>query len=233
MAPESPILAVSAALHAACLRDLPVIVYLDRDWPRHREWLDAMTREERAQVYTDERASGQVQGPTIERRRRPSEQECLVTVFPQVWGSTALGYGGLGGAAMSTAYTVVVEAQVVARRAVYFGGSGRLAYVVPIGGANEEEFQKAIAERNLPSVRQAAALGWIPEEPVVMGGALELTAGQVAQLALFVAEKGEGRTGDEARYVLQHREDGHAGPGVYASGDASSEEGPVLLDSGR
>lgn len=30
-------------------------------------------------------------------------------MFPQVWGSTALGFGGWGGQSMTTAYTVVVD----------------------------------------------------------------------------------------------------------------------------
>ncbi|UJJ60631.1 hypothetical protein [Rhodanobacter denitrificans] len=169
MGPESPILAIASALHAARLRDLPVIVYDERDWERYHEWSSALTREERAKVAQEERATGQPQGPTVRRFRRAAEQECLVTVFPQLWGSTALGYGGVGGAAMTTAYTVVVEAQVLGRRAVYFGSCGQLAYVVPIGGPNEEAFQKAIAQRALPSARDAATLGWHPEEPVGIG----------------------------------------------------------------
>ncbi len=139
MGPENPIVAVAAALHAATLRDLAAIEYVERDWERHRAWVDAMTREERAKV-----------------------EECLVTVFPQVWGSTALGYGGIGGAAMSTAYTVVVESRIVAQRAVYFGRSGRLAYLVPMGAGAEENFSRALAERAMPSVRDAALLGWLP-----------------------------------------------------------------------
>lgn len=162
MGPENPIVAVAAALHAATLRDLAAIEYVERDWERHRAWVDAMTREERAKVYAEEHSSGVCLGPTVARRRRPSEEECLVTVFPQVWGSTALGYGGIGGAAMSTAYTVVVESRIVAQRAVYFGRSGRLAYLVPMGAGAEENFSRALAERAMPSVRDAALLGWLP-----------------------------------------------------------------------
>ena len=49
--------------------------------------------------------------------------------FPQIWGSTALGYGGIGGQAITTAQTIVLYEthQNIVR--VYFGG-GRLAYEV-------------------------------------------------------------------------------------------------------
>ena len=48
-----------------------------------------------------------------------------VVMFQQTWGSTALGYGGIGGAVMTPAYTVVVSYENHMR--VYFGG-GRLVY---------------------------------------------------------------------------------------------------------
>lgn len=44
--------------------------------------------------------------------------------FPQMWGSTALGFGGIGGCVMTTAQTVVVG--YGNRFIVYFGG--RFAY---------------------------------------------------------------------------------------------------------
>lgn len=46
--------------------------------------------------------------------------------FPQMWGSTALGFGGIGGQAMTTAQTVVIG--YGNRYEVYFGG--RFAYEV-------------------------------------------------------------------------------------------------------
>lgn len=59
--------------------------------------------------------------------RRPSTDDVEVFHFPQMWGSTALGFGGMGGAAMTKAYTtVVVLKQKVA--AVFF--DGRHAYTV-------------------------------------------------------------------------------------------------------
>lgn len=41
--------------------------------------------------------------------------------FPQLWGSTALGFGGIGGASMTTAYTIVIEGPE-GSQAVYWHG---------------------------------------------------------------------------------------------------------------
>ena len=60
------------------------------------------------------------------RTRRPHSDDVSVHQFPQNWSSTALGFGGVGGAAMTTADTTIIECG--AHCAVYF--AGRLAYVV-------------------------------------------------------------------------------------------------------
>ena len=56
--------------------------------------------------------------------RRPHEEEVDVHMFPQTWGSTALGFGGIGGAAMTSGDVVVVMHGASA--SVYF--AGRHAY---------------------------------------------------------------------------------------------------------
>lgn len=61
--------------------------------------------------------------------RNPNEREfCVVGMFPQTWNSTALGHGGIGGSAMTTAYTIVIQARHEQSREVlvYFGD--RFAY---------------------------------------------------------------------------------------------------------
>jgi len=63
--------------------------------------------------------------PRVTKTRRVQADEVEVVMFPQTWGSTALGYGGMGGAAISGAYTVVVSHKT--HLCVYFG-CGRLAY---------------------------------------------------------------------------------------------------------
>lgn len=51
-----------------------------------------------------------------------------IRVFPQVWGSTALGFGGVGGQAMTSAYTTVVEDIESGYYGVFFGT--RMAYII-------------------------------------------------------------------------------------------------------
>lgn len=46
----------------------------------------------------------------------------------QMWGSTATGWGGMGGAAMTEQYTVVVENSYLGIAGIYWGG--QLAYLV-------------------------------------------------------------------------------------------------------
>lgn len=128
MSTDYPIEALAGALHAACLRDLPDIPYRDRDWEAHRKAMDALTKEEKAALYEKERSTGQAEGPFIERTRRPTPHGCSVVMFPQTWGSTALGFGGIGGQAITNAYTIIVECDHTGYRAVYFGG-GKLAYL--------------------------------------------------------------------------------------------------------
>lgn len=51
-------------------------------------------------------------------------------IFPQTWGSTALGFGGIGGQAMTEAMTYVLLSRVDGEDCiVYF--AGRFAYKVP------------------------------------------------------------------------------------------------------
>lgn len=44
-----------------------------------------------------------------------------VYTFPQMWGSTALGFGGIGGQAMTEAYTTVVRERVTNSFVIFFG----------------------------------------------------------------------------------------------------------------
>lgn len=67
-----------------------------------------------------------------------------VYVFPQTWGSTALGYGGFGGQAMTSASTIVLYAQSANIARVYFGGE-RLAY--QIINPNRIFFEDLFAQR--------------------------------------------------------------------------------------
>jgi hypothetical protein len=154
---ENPIEALAAALHAGCLRDLPEIRYKDRDGEKHRDHMNSLSKEERADLYRAEKETGEPQGPFVEKTRRPTSNECDVFMFPQMWSSTALGYGGIGGQAMTSAFTVVVACPRTHTAAVYFGTGGRLAYLVDTrkntdGGPN---LWSCVQNQHMPSCKQA------------------------------------------------------------------------------
>jgi hypothetical protein len=111
----TPFDALHEAVAAAVHRDLPEITYQDRDWDAYR----ALSKEQQGAAMKTDTV------PTITKTRRVYTDEVEVVMFPQTWGSTALGYGGIGGAAMTPAYTVVVSYEN--HMCVYFG-CGRLAY---------------------------------------------------------------------------------------------------------
>jgi hypothetical protein len=78
---------------------------------------------------------------------RPDESDIEVyAMFVETWGSTALGFGGVGGQAMTPAYTTILMAD--SRYLLIYWGS-RHAYTLDMmsGTFNSEAFQKDIAER--------------------------------------------------------------------------------------
>ncbi|MGH8159294.1 MAG: hypothetical protein ACREPQ_14330 [Rhodanobacter sp.] len=154
-----PIESLAAALHAACLRDLPTIEYQDRDWDAYREYMSRLTADGKRQQYEQERLSGSCVGPTVAKTRRPTPDQCEVIMFPQTWGSTALGYCGVGGSAMTSAYTTVIRCRVTGASAIYFGNGGRAAYVVTSDNRSAD-FLAALGAHNMPGVREAVAAGW-------------------------------------------------------------------------
>lgn len=81
--------------------------------------------------------------------RSVEEHECFVHMFLQVWGSTALGFGGIGGQACTNAYTVVVFGPCY-DAAVFFGG--RLAYHIH---QPNRQFHEDVAAHSMSSVGSA------------------------------------------------------------------------------
>lgn len=73
----------------------------------------------------------------------------VYAMFPQTWGSTALGHGGMGGAAMTTAYTIVLECIHTQEYLVYFGG--QFCYKVSRRSKNLEAFRQDIGNQCLVS----------------------------------------------------------------------------------
>ena len=92
-------------------------------------------------------AAGQYQRVLEDAAKRAGDRHLVSDArlfsFPQLWGSTALGFGGPGGAAMTTAQSYAVEFS--GRVFVYFGS--RFAYEL-----DEAEAMIHIQARRFPSV---------------------------------------------------------------------------------
>ena len=73
-------------------------------------------------------------------RRRMKLEEYDIYDFDQTWGSTALGFGGAGGSAMTTARTYVIIPMDEEKAYVYFGG--RFAYKCGINDKFREDLKK-------------------------------------------------------------------------------------------
>lgn len=78
---------------------------------------------------------------------RPSLDDFEIYTFEQIWGSTALGFGGVGGQAMTSARTYVfVPESCYEKCFVYF--AGRFAYAVNYSAS----FMEDVAHREMASV---------------------------------------------------------------------------------
>lgn len=130
------------ALASAVYRDLPDVEYERRIYEKWDPKKFSQTKQ--TPSYSIETA-----------RRRPFGSEVEVTMFDEYWGSTALGYGGIGGAAMTHAYTVLCSFNNVV--CVYFG-CGRLAYRIDKSKLTQEQetcLEDVIRQQNMPSCQEA------------------------------------------------------------------------------
>lgn len=102
------------------------INYQKRDY---KSLSKAKTTEERTEAMSK----------TVSAVRRPNEHDFYVyAMFPQVWGSTALGHGGIGGSAITTAYTIILFCKKTQEYLVYFGGT--FCYKVLSSSLNFDNF---------------------------------------------------------------------------------------------
>jgi hypothetical protein len=139
----SPFDALHGAIASAVHQDIPEITYQDRDWAAFK----GMTGPEQVDAVNNHTE------PMITKTRRVYTDEVEVVMFPQTWGSTALGYGGIGGSAMTPAYTVVVSYENY--MCVYFGG-GRLAYRLDYNQMSQEgreRWRSDLQAHNLEDIR--------------------------------------------------------------------------------
>ena len=106
----SPVEAISDSVGSAIHVDLSDIVYEGYDYNSVSE-------------YKQARINNSLK--VVTKTRRPQRYDIVVeAMFPQIWGSAALGFSGIGGAAMTPAYTVIISCK--GEYAVYF--DGRFAY---------------------------------------------------------------------------------------------------------
>jgi hypothetical protein len=142
----NPLLALHSALAAAMYQHLPDITYQTRDWEAWKR----LTKEQQADAIRNRSE------PRKDCVRRPTDRDVEVVLFPQTWGSTALGYGGMGGAAVTPAYTVIVADGDTS--CVYFG-QGDLAYRVTGHSLTSEGYQNwlnDIRNQRMASCHEAA-----------------------------------------------------------------------------
>ena len=76
--------------------------------------------------------------------------ELNMMMFKQTWGSTALGFGGLGGCAMTDAYTTVVIDMCSDYVGVFFGE--RIAYII---NNPNETFYEDMRNRDMVEVSKS------------------------------------------------------------------------------
>lgn len=81
-----------------------------------------------------------------------SRQELIADVFAQSWASTALGFPGCGGSAITTTYTSVFRDLMKGIAVVYFGD--RLAYIIE-NVEDDSKFLEDLGRRCLASVTEA------------------------------------------------------------------------------
>jgi hypothetical protein len=133
---SNPIENLAGCMAHAAYEAFPEYKYQDRNWDKYRLWQDEvfnkLSQDEKKKLYNEERQTGVAMGPAdcyVEKTRKHTFYDLTVyAMFPQSWGSTALGFGGIGGQAITGAYVCVIESNLVGGYAVYFGG--RLAYVI-------------------------------------------------------------------------------------------------------
>ncbi len=134
---ENPITDLADCIAHAQYEGFSDIEYETRDWEVYRK-----TKED----------------VRIPAKRRPTTRDFGVYgMFTQTWGSTALGHGGMGGASMTTAYTIVLECYTTQEFLVYFGG--QWCYTVDRRSPNLDKFIEDCKNHCLVSKRESTKYG--------------------------------------------------------------------------
>lgn len=97
-----------------------------------------------------ERFFNSIQGDLIQNDIHYPQFE-IIDVFSQTWGSTALGFDGIGGCAITSAYTTIILNNDLDYVGIFFGE--RMAYVIK---HPNEKFVEDIKKRNMCSVENSS-----------------------------------------------------------------------------
>ena len=128
---------LAACMAHAAYEAFPDYKYQDRNWALHDKWRATLSREEMKTAVAPPECF-------VEKTRGHTFYDLSVfAMFPQAWSSTALGFGGIGGQSITSAYVCVIESDLVGGFAVYFGS--RLAYT--INRANQKFMEDVAARR--------------------------------------------------------------------------------------
>lgn len=94
--------------------------------------------------------------PIVTMERRPDLEDLDIFMFPQGWGSTSLGFGGIGAASMCQANTVVVVCRKAVAASIYF--AGQHCYNVDLSVASvQKQLNDDIRDRRVASRADADA----------------------------------------------------------------------------
>ena len=155
---HNPVETLAAALHSACLRDLPKIIWQERDLHSYQDITSHLSPEQRIALTMEELTARELVA-SYERTRRHTDVDVSIALFEQVWPSVGLGYEGVHEQLFTPAYSVVVTSRQQNISAVYFGNGGKLAYLVPASARTL--LNSLINARRLPGVKEAAQMGWL------------------------------------------------------------------------
>jgi hypothetical protein len=142
----NPIETLAGCMAHAAYEAFPEYKYQARDWAKHDKWRSTLTREEMKTAVAPADCF-------VEKTRKHTFYDLTVySMFPQTWSSTALGFGGIGGQAITSAYVCIIESNLVGGYAVYFGG--RLAYVI---NRPNEKFAEDVERHRMVDARLGKA----------------------------------------------------------------------------
>jgi hypothetical protein len=156
----NPIETLASAMAHAAYEAFPEYKFKGRNWVKYQKWHDEvfnkLSQDEKKKLYDEERRTGVHMGPAdtqVEKSRKHTFYDLtLYSMFPQTWGSTALGFGGIGGQAITSAYVSIIESNLLGQFAVYFGG--QLAYVIE---RPNEKFMEDIARQQMVDAKLGKA----------------------------------------------------------------------------